>query len=190
MLSLQYPTLIRENKEHYFAICETLGLIAEGSDVTSAYEALNALRRQILERFDRLYITAPTPKSSLSKYLKSSQNSISASRKFALGLGISLIFLVLLAAPLLFAVSAAKKAMNRVNTLYTKVTTPANLSETLANVATILKDITPQRKLELHQNLQAIMQELTPFWDDIHDPLIGAEDEGTMSSPQIPQNEN
>lgn len=184
-LDCKYSILIKEVRGLFYLFCEPLSLVTEGSDLLLAYAEMKALQQKTLERFEILGIMPPEP------FVHSStQSSVSKQSSFPvkifMGVGICLILLIGIGLPAVSAINQIKAPLKSIRNKYEMLSNRAYLLKSLGDVANTLKEITPQRKSEIRENLRIIVNEAKPFVDEIRPLLFETQNfESTLSQPLL-----
>ncbi len=193
MTNDSYPVLIKEISGRFYLVCETLNIVTEGADLLSAYTEMRVLQEKTLERFKSMNLV-PSPPLNYNLNRPSSEKKHLPSVKILVITAACLLFLMGgIVIPVVSAVNEVAKSFKEVRNKYEMLTDPSVLSKLLVNVANTLKNITPQRKEEIHENLRTIVNEIKPFMDEVR-PLLSdnqssgltaIKKEGTLSAPTL-----
>ncbi len=167
--------VVKEVNGIFYTICERFNIVTKDKDLSIAYAELETLRNNMLERFREMGLSLPQQRND---ECPSSHDKLSQKRSlsFPTGLiviGVCLIFLTGITIPILNAINGVVRPLQDISTRleFLSFSDPAEISKMFTKVADILKEVTPQRKEELHKNLKTIVNEMEPFVDDIR-PLI------------------
>lgn len=168
-----YSVVVKEVNGNFYIICETFNIVTKDNDLSVAYAELKALRNNVLERFREMGLSSPQQRNAehLSSHGRLLQKRSNSFPKVLIVVGICLVFLVGISVPILNVVNGVIKPLTGISVKLKSVSNPAALSKMVAHVANILKEVTPERREELHQNLKTIVNELEPFVDDVR-PLM------------------
>jgi hypothetical protein len=169
LLSKDYSTIVKEANGFFYTRCERLGIVTKDSDLAVAYAQLQTLRCDTLERLKEMGIS-PSESSNNVVYTGNhafvGKQSYSWPKLFIVG-----ICLIGVGIPIINMINSAIRPLQGIGAKLESITNPAALSRRVATVANVLKEVTPERKKELHDNLRIIVRELEPFANDVR-PLI------------------
>lgn len=177
MQNFTCPVLVKEVNGSFYIICETFNIVAKDKDLSVAYAELKKLRNNILERFREMGLSPPEQRDveqlSLDNRFGLLQRRSYSFLQSLIVLGIFLIFLIGITIPILNAMNGVLKPLENLSAklAFLSLSEPAELSKMLAKAANVFKEITPQKKEELHLHLKTIVNELEPFVDDVR-PLM------------------
>jgi len=183
-----YKTIVKKENGHFFMICESLNLVSESADLVKAYDELQSMRSAFLERCKKVGITPPqsgvlsneTKGLGLSSDeralqsgevfkmsntpLNSSSNNFSFFIKTLIVVGIVFVPLSFVISPVIKTVSHLERAVSETSSSLNRILTdPNQTSLTIAKFASVLQEITPERREEVRKNLHIIVEELKPF---------------------------